>query len=81
MDEELRQTLSDIHSGVHEIKTSLFGVPNTADIGFIGETRASLADHGKRIGSLERYKWHIAGAIAAVLVAVELAVKAYFHNN
>lgn len=73
--EEQEKLLSEIHQTVTQMNTSLFGIEGTEDKGFVGRTNASLARHGERIGSLERYRWILAGGIIIIVFLAEVAAK------
>lgn len=76
-DDAMFEAVNEIRKGVHEIKTSLFGVPGTEDVGFMGETKATLHDNGKRIRTLEKYRWMLVGIVALVVFAIEVAARVW----
>jgi hypothetical protein len=54
-------TEEDISKKVDEIYTLLVGVGDQPETGFIGRTNNRLTSQGKRLDSLEKWRWLIVG--------------------
>jgi hypothetical protein len=65
LNDEDRQKLNELH-------VALLGIKGTKDIGFVGETQATLDNHGKRIGRMERWSTLAIGGGAVVLFIVKI---------
>lgn len=64
MNDEDSQILRDIHESTTQMRTYLFGVNGTD--GFIKQTNLALQSHGRRLNSMERWRWALSGAWSVV---------------
>jgi hypothetical protein len=65
-----------------ELTTALKGIDGQPETGFIAQTNKRLAEHAEmfkedraRISALEKWKWHVAGALGLAMFILGLIFK------
>lgn len=74
----LEELLEKVSKDVAEVKTTLFGITGSPELGLIFRVDRDLGKHEDRITALERFRWYLVGLGAAIVAAIEMISRKFF---